>query len=141
MSMTIHIYIVSAETEIFSGTANMVFAPAEMGEVGIAPRHAPLLTRLKPGEVRVQTEGQDEQFFYVSGGVLEIQPHVVTVLADTAIRAVDLDEAAAIKAKERAERAMDDRQSDFDYAKAQAELAEAVAQLRTINSIRQKAGR
>jgi F-type H+-transporting ATPase subunit epsilon len=141
MSMTIHIHIVSAETEIFSGTANMVFAPAEMGEVGIAPRHTPLLTRLKPGEVRVQMEGQDEQFFYVSGGVLEIQPHVVTVLADTAIRAIDLDEAAAIKAKERAERAMDDKQSDFDYAKAQAELAEAVAQLRTINSIRQKAGR
>jgi len=141
MSMTIHIHIVSAETEIFSGTANMVFAPAEMGEVGIAPRHTPLLTRLKPGEVRVQMEGQDEQFFYVSGGMLEIQPHVVTVLADTAIRATDLDEAAAIKAKERAERAMDDRQSDFDYAKAQAELAEAVAQLRTINNIRQKAGR
>jgi len=141
MSMTIHIHIVSAETEIFSGTANMVFAPAEMGEVGIAPRHTPLLTRLKPGEVRVQMEGQDEQFFYVSGGVLEIQPHVVTVLADTAIRASDIDEAAAIKAKQRAERAMDDRQSDFDYAKAQAELAEAVAQLRTINSIRQKAGR
>lgn len=141
MSMTIHIHIVSAETEIFSGTANMVFAPAEMGEVGIAPRHTPLLTRLKPGEVRVQMEGQDEQFFYVSGGVLEIQPHVVTVLADTAIRATDLDEAAATKAKERAERAMDDRQSDFDYAKAQAELAEAVAQLRTISSIRKKAGR
>ncbi|MGB5299225.1 MAG: F0F1 ATP synthase subunit epsilon [Thiogranum sp.] len=141
MSMTIHIHIVSAETEIFSGTANMVFAPAEMGEVGIAPRHTPLLTRLKPGEVRVQMEGQDEQFFYVSGGMLEIQPHVVTVLADTAIRASDIDEAAAIKAKERAERAMDDKQSDFDYAKAQAELAEAVAQLRTINSIRQKAGR
>ena len=141
MSMTIHIHIVSAEMEIFSGTANMVFAPAEMGEVGIAPRHTPLLTRLKPGEVRVQMEGQDEQFFYVSGGMLEIQPHVVTVLADTAIRASDLDEAAAIKAKERAERAMDDKQSDFDYAKAQAELAEAVAQLRTINSIRKKAGR
>ena len=119
----------------------MIFAPAEMGEVGIAPRHTPLLTRLKPGEVRVQTEGQDEQYFYVSGGVLEIQPHVVTVLADTAIRAADLDEAAAIKAKDRAERAMIDRQSDFDYAKAQAELAEAVAQLRTIKNIRQKAGR
>lgn len=141
MSMTIHIHIVSAESEIFSGTANMVFAPAEMGEVGIAPRHTPLLTRLKPGEVRVQMEGQDEQFFYVSGGILEIQPHVVTVLADTAIRATDLDEAAAIQAKQRAERAMDDKQSDFDYAKAQAELAEAVAQLRTISSIRQKAGR
>lgn len=141
MSMTTHIHIVSAETEIFSGTANMVFAPAEMGEVGIAPRHTPMLTRLKPGEVRVQMDGQDEQFFYVSGGILEVQPHVVTVLADTAIRAGDLDEAAAIKAKERAERAMVDKQSDFDYAKAQAELAEAVAQLRTINSIRKKAGR
>jgi len=141
MSMTTHIHIVSAETEIFSGTANMVFAPAEMGEVGIAPRHTPLLTRLKPGEVRVQIDGHDEQFFYVSGGILEVQPHLVTVLADTAIRAGDLDEAAAIKAKERAERAMVDKQSDFDYAKAQAELAEAVAQLRTINSIRQKAGR
>jgi len=141
MSMTIHIHIVSAETEIFSGTANMVFAPAEMGEVGIAPRHTPLLTRLKPGEVRVQMEGQDEQFFYVSGGIVEIQPHVVTVLADTAIRATDLDEAAAIKAKERAERAMTDKQSDFDYAKAQAELAEAVAQLRTISNIRKQSGR
>ena len=141
MSMTTHIHIVSAETEIFSGTANMVFAPAEMGEVGIAPRHTPMLTRLKPGEVRVQVDGQAEQFFYVSGGILEVQPHVVTVLADTAIRAGDLDEAAAIKAKERAERAMVDKQSDFDYAKAQAELAEAVAQLRTINSIRKKAGR
>ena len=141
MSMTFPIHIVSAEQEIFFGTANMVFAPAEMGEVGIAPRHTPLLTRLKPGEVRVQMDGQDEQFFYVSGGIIEIQPHVVTVLADTAIRAIDLDEAAAIKAKERAERAMKDRQSDFDYAKAQAELAEAVAQLRAISNIRQKSGR
>ncbi len=141
MAMTLHVDIVSAEAEIFSGTANMVFAPAEMGEVGIAPRHAPLLTRLKPGEVRIQKEGQDEQFFYVSGGMLEVQPHVVTVLADTAMRATDLDEAAAVRAKERAERAMVDKQSDFDYAKAQAELAEAVAQLRTIKSIREKAGR
>ena len=141
MAMTLHVDIVSAEAEIFSGTANMVFAPAEMGEVGIAPRHAPLLTRLKPGEVRIQKEGQDEQFFYVSGGMLEVQPHVVTVLADTAMRATDLDEAAAVRAKDRAERAMVDKQSDFDYAKAQAELAEAVAQLRTIKSIREKAGR
>ena len=141
MAMTLHVDIVSAEAEIFSGTANMVFALAEMGEVGIAPRHAPLLTRLKPGEVRIQKEGQDEQFFYVSGGMLEVQPHVVTVLADTAMRATDLDEAAAVRAKDRAERAMVDKQSDFDYAKAQAELAEAVAQLRTIKSIREKAGR
>jgi F-type H+-transporting ATPase subunit epsilon len=138
--MTLHVDIVSAEEEIFSGTANMVFAPAEMGEVGITPRHTPLLTRLKAGEVRVRVEGQEEQFFYVSGGMLEIQPHVVTVLADTAVRAKDLDEAAALKAKERAEKAMEDKQSDFDYAKAQAELAEAVAQLRTIQKLRKKSG-
>jgi F-type H+-transporting ATPase subunit epsilon len=141
MAMTIHVDIVSAEAEIFSGTANMVFAPAEMGEVGIAPRHTPLLTRLKPGEIRVQMEGKEEQFFYVSGGMLEVQPHVVTVLADTAMRARDLDEAAALRAKERAEKAMVDKKSDFDYAKAQAELAEAVAQLRTIKKIREKSKR
>lgn len=141
MAMTIHVDIVSAEAEIFSGTANMVFAPAEMGELGIAPRHTPLLTRLKAGEVRVQMEGQEEQFFYVSGGMLEIQPHVVTVLADTAMRAADLDEAAALRVKERAEKAMADKKSDFDYARAQAELAEAVAQLRTLQHIRDKAGR
>ncbi len=141
MAMTFHVDIVSAEAEIFSGTANMVFAPAEMGEVGIAPRHLPLLTRLKAGEVRVQMDGQDEQFFYVSGGMLEIQPHVVTVLADTAMRAADIDEAAAQRVKARAEKAMSDKKSDFDYAKAQAELAEAVAQLRAIQHIREKAGR
>ena len=136
MAMTIHVDIVSAEAEIFSGTANMVFAPAEMGEVGLAPRHTPLLTRLKPGEVRVQMEGQEEQFFYVSGGMLEIQPHVVTVLADTALRAKDIDEAAALRVKERAEKAMADKASDFDYAKAQSELAEAVAQLQAIRRLR-----
>ncbi len=141
MAMTIQVDIVSAEREIFSGPANMVFAPAEMGEVGIAPRHSPLLTRLKPGEVRVQMQGQDEQLFYVSGGILEVQPHVVTVLADTALRARDLDEAAALQAKERAERAMADRKTDFDYAKAQAELAEAVAQLRAIQKLRDKSKR
>ncbi len=139
MAMTIHVEIVSAEAEIFSGTANMVFAPAEMGEVGIAPRHTPLLTRLKPGEVRVQVEGQEEQFFYVSGGILEIQPHVVTVLADTALRAKDLDEAAAVRVKERAEQAIADKASDFDYAKAQAELAEATAQLHAIRRLRERA--
>jgi len=138
MAMTIHVDIVSAEAEIFSGTANMVFAPAEMGEVGIAPRHTPLLTRLKPGEVRVQMEGKEDQFFYVSGGILEIQPHVVTVLADTAIRAKDLDEAAAQRVKERAEKAIADKASDFDYAKAQAELAEAVAQLHAIQRLRKQ---
>ena len=137
MAMTLHVDIVSAEAEIFSGTAEMVFAPAEMGEVGIAPRHAPLLTRLKAGEVRIKN-GTDEQFFYVSGGMLEVQPHVVTVLADTALRAKDIDEAKAMEAKQRAEQALSDRKSDFDYAKAQAELAEAVAQLRTLQNLRKK---
>jgi F-type H+-transporting ATPase subunit epsilon len=137
MAMTLHVDIVSAEAEIFSGPAEMVFAPAEMGEVGIAPRHAPLLTRLKAGEVRVKN-GDDEQFFYVSGGMLEIQPHVVTVLADTALRAKDIDEAKALEAKQRAEQAMLDRKDDFDYAKAQVELAEAVAQLHTLQDLRKK---
>ncbi len=141
MAMTMHVDIVSAEAEIFSGTATMVFAPAEMGELGIAPRHTQLLTRLKPGEVRVLDEKGDEQSFYVSGGILEVQPHVVTVLSDTALRAKDLDEAAALQAKEQAEKLLADNQSDIDYAKAQLELAEAVAQLRAIQKIRDKSGR
>ena len=141
MAMTMHVDIVSAEAEIFSGTATMVFAPAEMGELGIAPRHTQLLTRLKPGEVRVQDEKGEELSFYVSGGILEVQPHVVTVLSDTAVRARDLDEAAALQAKEQAEKLLADNQSDIDYAKAQLELAEAVAQLRTIQKIRDKSGR
>ena len=103
MASKIHIDIVSAEEEIYSGEASMVFAPGEMGELGIAPQHTPLMTRLKPGAVRVQTEGAEELSFYVSGGMLEVQPHVVTVLADTARRAADIDEAAAMQAKERAE--------------------------------------
>ena len=138
MAMTLHVDIVSAEAAIYSGTVNMVFAPAEMGEVGIAPRHTPLLTRLKPGEVRVQIEGQAEQFFYVSGGMLEVQPHVVTVLSDTAIRAKGLDEAKALDAKQRAEEAMKDKKADMDYARAQIELVEAMAQLRTIEKLRKK---
>jgi F-type H+-transporting ATPase subunit epsilon len=141
MAMTLHVDIVSAEEEIYSGTATMVFAPAEMGEVGIAPRHTPLLSRLKPGEVRVRTQEGEELMFYVSGGMLEVQPHVVTVLSDTALRAKDLDETAALEAKERAEQALADRQSDFEYAKAQAELAEAVAQLRAIRKLRDQAKR
>ena len=141
MAMTIHVDIVSAEQEIFSGPAEMVFAPAEMGEVGIAPRHTPLLTRLKAGEVRVQQAEGDEQFFYVSGGILEIQPHVVTVLADTALRARDIDEAAAIAAKESAERALADRKDDIDYAQAEAELVQAVAQLRALENLRKKTRR
>ncbi|MET0028801.1 MAG: F0F1 ATP synthase subunit epsilon [Candidatus Thiodiazotropha sp.] len=137
MAMTIHVDIVSAEGEIFSGLAEMVYAPAVMGELGIAPRHTPLVTQLKPGEIRVDGGGgKAMQHFYVSGGILEVQPHVVTVLADTAIRAADLDEAAAQEAKRRAEEAMSDRSAEFEYAKAQAELAEAVAQLRVIEKIR-----
>ena len=139
MSMTMHVDIVSAEAEIFSGTVTMVFAPAEMGEVGIAPRHAPMLTRLKPGEVRVQTDDGKEESFFVSGGMLEVQPHIVTVLADTAIRAHDLDEAAALEAKKRAEQMLADKKADMDYAKAQVELAQSIAQLRAINKLREKA--
>ncbi|ORU91314.1 MAG: F0F1 ATP synthase subunit epsilon [Cycloclasticus sp. symbiont of Poecilosclerida sp. N] len=135
MSMTIHVDIVSAEASIYSGLAEMVYAPGEIGELGIAPRHAPLVTRLKPGEIRVDT-GKEELDFFISGGILEIQPHVVTVLADTAIRADDLDEAKALKAKKRAEDALADKASDIDFAKAQAELAEAAAQLQAISRLR-----
>lgn len=135
MAMTTHVDIVSAEKEIFSGTAEMVYAPAEMGEVGIAPRHTQMITRMKAGEVRLQT-GDEEKTFFVTGGILEVQPHVVTVLADTAIRADDLDEAQALKAKEKAEQALKDKTSEVEYAKAQTELAEAAAQLRTIKKLR-----
>jgi F-type H+-transporting ATPase subunit epsilon len=141
MAMTMHVDIVSAEEEIFSGPAEMLFASGVMGELGILPRHAPLLTQLKPGEIRIRVPGGDEQFYYVSGGMLEIQPHVVTVLADTAVRAKDLDEAAAIQAKERAEQALQNKTSEFEYAKAQSELAEAIAQLQAIKKLRDKAGR
>jgi len=137
MAMTIHVDIVSAESEIFSGTAEMVFAPGAMGELGILPRHAPLLTQLKPGEVRVKN-GDSEESFYVSGGMLEIQPHVVTVLSDTALRAKDIDEAAALEAKQKAEDALQDKTSEFEYAKAQSELAEAVAQLQAIKKLKSR---
>lgn len=138
MAATIHIDIVSAEAEIFSGSAEMVFAPATMGEVGILPRHTPLLTTLKPGEVRVRHPGGQEETFYVSGGMLEIQPHVITVLSDTAVRAEDVDEAAVLEAKERAERALTDRRSDIDEAQARAELIQAAAQLRMIRRLRDR---
>jgi F-type H+-transporting ATPase subunit epsilon len=137
MPLTMHVDIVSAEKEIFSGLAEMLVANLEHGEVGILPRHTPLLARMKPGEVRVKTP-TEELSFYVSGGLLEVQPHVVTVLADTALRARDIDEAAALKAKERAEEALRNRQVDIDYAKAQAELAEAIAQLRAIQKLRER---
>lgn len=140
MAMTMHVNIVSAEEEIFSGTVEQVFAPAEMGEVGILPRHAPLLTTLKAGEVRVRT-GEEEQSIYVSGGMLEIMPHVVTILSDTAIRAKDLDEAAALEAKQRAEQALSDKRGEMEYAQAEAELAQAIAQLRMIEDLRKKVRR
>lgn len=136
MSEKLHVDIVSAEGQIHSGPASMVFAPAEMGEVGIAPRHAPLLTRLKPGQVRIeQPEGEDLSFF-VSGGILEVQPHVVTVMADTAARAGDIDEAEAEKAKQRAEEAMSQAKDKIDMARAQAELAEAAARLHVVKQLR-----
>ncbi|MDP9083810.1 MAG: F0F1 ATP synthase subunit epsilon [Pseudomonadota bacterium] len=138
MAGTIHVDIVSPEGQLFAGDANMVFAPASQGEIGIAPRHAPLLTTLKAGEVRVQIEGQEEQSFYVGGGALEIQPHLVSVLADTAVRAHDLDEAAALAAKQRAEEAVRGRTDKIDIAEATAELARAMAQLRAIERLRKK---
>ncbi len=138
---TIHVDIVSAEQEIFSGEAEMVFAPAQLGEIGIAPGHTPLVTQLAPGEVRVkQTDGKEEGF-YVSGGLLEVQPKVVTVLSDTAMRAEDLDEAAVLKAKEDAERQLHDREAGMDYATALAENAELAAQLQAIQRLRKRAGR
>jgi F-type H+-transporting ATPase subunit epsilon len=136
--MTIHVDIVSAEEQIFSGPAEMVYAPAVMGEVGIAPRHTPLISPLKPGEVRLDVGGGKEEFFYISGGILEVQPHVVTVLSDTAIRADDLDEAAALEAKKRAEAALADQKSDLDVAKARAEIAAAAAQIAAIKKLRIK---
>ena len=141
MAMTVHVNIVSAEAEIFSGLATMVFAPGVMGELGIMPRHAPLLTKIKPGEVRIRTEDGEEEFFYVSGGMLEVQPNLVTVLADTAARAKDLDEAAAQAAKQRAEQALKDKKGDIDLAEAEAQLAEAIAQIKAIQSLRKKTGR
>lgn len=140
MSSTVHVDIVSAEREIYSGQAEMVFAPAELGEVGITPRHAPFITRLKPGEVRVKVSETESYPFYVSGGMLEVQPHLVTVLADTAIRAKDIDEAAAIEAKIRAEEALSDKSGKIDYATAQAQLAEAIMQLRTLDRLRKRGG-
>lgn len=141
MTDTIHVDIVSAEHEIYSGEAEMVFAPAEMGEVGIAPGHAPLVTKMGPGEVRVKDTEGTESAFYVSGGMLEVQPKVVTVLSDTAQRAEDLDEAAVMKAREEAERAFHEKTDAIDYAKATAQLAETAAQLQTIQRMRKRGGR
>jgi F-type H+-transporting ATPase subunit epsilon len=137
---TIQVDIVSAEGEIFSGTAKMVFAPASQGEIGIAPRHAPLLSLLKAGEVRVQTPEGEEQVFFVGGGAIEVQPHHVTVLADTALRAKDIDEAAALAAKQRAEEALKDRSGQISQAEALAELARAAAQLKVLERLRKLRG-
>ncbi len=137
MAMTLHIDIVSAEASIYSGLAEFIVAPAEMGEVGIYPRHTPLLTRLKPGSVRIKApDREEEDLIYVSGGILEVQPGVITILSDTAMRGADLDEARVLEAKRAAEEAMRDRSSAMDYARAQAELAEAVAQLAAIQKLR-----
>ena len=138
MAMTMHVDIVSAEVEIFSGTITELYAPAEMGEVGIMPRHAPLLATMKPGEVRIVDQQGETQSFFVNGGILEVQPHVVTILSDTAMRAADLDEAAALEAKAKAEAAMADKKTDYDYARAKSELIEAIAQIETINRLRKR---
>src|SRR5580658_2782031 len=137
---TIHVDIVSAEGEIFSGEARMVFLPASEGEIGVTPRHAPLLTLLKPGEVRVQPPEGEEQYFYVGGGALEVQPTKVTVLADTAARAKDLDEAAAVAARQRAEQALAGQLDKITQAQALAELARVAAQLRMIARLRKTRG-
>lgn len=137
MAMTVHVDIVSAEEEIFSGLAEFVALPGEAGELGILPGHMPLMTRIKPGAVRLKVQNQaEEELVFVAGGLLEIQPGLVTVLADTAIRGKDLDEAKALEAKRRAEEALQNQNAEIDYAAAQAELAEAIAQLAAIKKLR-----
>lgn len=137
MANTVHVDVVSAEESIFSGEAEFVVAPAGAGEVGIYPNHAPMITTIKPGALRIkQTADQDETVIYISGGMLEVQPGMITVLADTAIRGQDLDEAKAVAAKEAAEEALRNRSAEIDYAAAQAELAEAVAQIQAIQKLR-----
>lgn len=138
MAMTMHLTIVSAEAAIFSGLAEMVVASGEGGELGILPGHTPLITSLKPGLIRAVLQGGTEEVFYVKGGVLEVQPDLVTVLADTAVRASDLDEAAALEAKERAEKIISEKKAEIEYSEALSELAEAAAQLRAIQQLRKK---
>ncbi|MDR3157881.1 MAG: F0F1 ATP synthase subunit epsilon [Zoogloeaceae bacterium] len=139
MAMTIHVDVVSAEEEIFSGSVEFAVFPGESGELGIMPRHTPLLTRIKPGTVRLKMPDEDRfELVYVSGGMLEVQPQLITVLADTAIRAADLDEAKALEAKRHAEEALAKRSSNMDLASAEAELAQAVAQLQAINKMKNK---
>ena len=138
MAMTMHLDIVSAEHELYSGLAEVVVAPAVRGEVGIYPRHTQMITPLKPGEVRVIKQGGEEESIYVSGGILEVQPGTVTILSDTAVRAHDLDEAAAMEAKKRAEQALEDKTSDMSEADALAAIAQAAAQIELINKIKNK---
>lgn len=139
MANTIHIDVVSAEESIFSGEAEFVVLPGEAGELGIYPRHTPLITRIKPGSVRIKVPGQaEEELVFVAGGVLEVQPGLITVLADTAIRGHDLDEAKALSAQQRAREAIQNRSSQLEYAQATAELAEAAAQLAAIRKLRKK---
>lgn len=139
MAISVHVDVVSAEEQIFSGLAEFVVLPGEVGELGIFPGHMPLMTRIKPGAVRIKLQGQErEELIFVAGGILEVQPGLITVLADTAIRGHDLDEAKAMEAKKKSEEAMVNRSSELDYARAQAELAEAVAQLAAIQRLRKK---
>lgn len=136
MAMTMHVNIVSAETSLFSDTAEVVVAPASQGEVGIYPRHTQMLTTLKPGEVRITKQGGEEESIYVSGGILEVQPHVVTILSDTAVRGADLDEAAATEAMERAKQALADKTGDMEEAEALRTIAESIAQIRLAQKMR-----
>ena len=138
MANTFHVDVVSAEAQIFSGEATFVALPGEAGELGIYPKHTPLITRIRPGAVRIQVAGGDEEFVFVAGGILEVQPNGVTVLADTAIRGGDLDEAKAQQAKKEAEELMQSQDAQIDYAKAQAELASAIAQLAAIQKLRSR---
>lgn len=138
MAMTFHLDIVSAEAQIFSGLVEMIVASGTMGELGILPGHTPLLTGLKPGFIRVVKQGGVEEVFYVSGGIMEVQPSITTILSDTVIRATDLDEAAAIEAKTRAEKALSEKSTEFEYSRAMSELAEAAAQLKAIQQLRKK---
>ncbi|OMH39646.1 F0F1 ATP synthase subunit epsilon [Motiliproteus sp. MSK22-1] len=141
MAMTVHCDIVSAEEEIFSGLIEFVSLTGSLGDVGITPGHAPLLTEIKPGPVELRKQGGEEDIFYVSGGFLEVQPSKVTIMADTALRAHDMNEAAAEEARKQAEQALSDQNAEFEYSRATSQLAEAAAQLRTIQQIRKKMGK
>ncbi|WP_211830644.1 F0F1 ATP synthase subunit epsilon [Kistimonas asteriae] len=141
MAITVHCDIVSAEEEIFSGLVEQIVATGSEGDLGISPGHAPLLTALKPGPIRVLKQDGEEEVYYISGGFLEVQPSQVKVLADTAMRASDMDEAAALEAQKQAEQALANQQGEFDYSRAATQLAEAAAQLRTLQAIRKKLGK